>query len=125
MIPELTKSEFAVLKVLWKQQPRSVREVHDELVTGWAYTTTKTVMDRMVGKGLLVRDTLHGVIIYRAQIGRVEGLVQWVRFLAESVLETDQEEVVNMFVKRKLFSKDEMSELRRLLDTHDESDTEG
>lgn len=113
--PELTKSEFAVLQVLWKQQPLSVREVHDRMDSAWAYTTTKTVMDRMAAKGLLARETVHGVIVYRAQVGRVEGMVQWVRFMAERVLEVEYDEVLSLFSKKKTYSAEELSELRQLL----------
>lgn len=115
MTPDLSKPEFSVLSVLWKQQPLSVREVHDRLENDWAYNTTKTVMDRMAAKGLLERDTVHGVIIYRAKVGRAEGLVQWVRFIAEKMFDTEPDEVVNLFAKRKTYSAAEIEELRQLI----------
>jgi len=43
-----------------------VHEVHDDLQSthGLAYTTTKTMLDRMVSKGLPKRAEFHG-IFYR------------------------------------------------------------
>ena len=47
-----------------------VREVHDDLQNthGWAYTTTKTMMDRMASKALLKREEFHGIYLYRPLI---------------------------------------------------------
>ena len=59
-LPELTRAEYDILRVLWKAGKLTVREVHDQITgtTGWAYTTTKTMMDRMVKKDLLKREDL-------------------------------------------------------------------
>lgn len=115
MTPDLSKAELSVLSVLWKQQPLSVRELHDRLGNEWAYTTTKTVMDRMAVKALLARETVHGVIVYRAKIGRAEGLTQWVRFIAEKLFETEADEVVSLFAKRKTYHPKEIADLRELI----------
>lgn len=116
-LPELSKAEFSLLHVLWKKQPLSVREIHDRLDNDWAYTTTKTVLDRLVGKGMLIREAAHGVNIYRPAIGRAAGMVHWVRFIADKVFELEPLEVVNLFAKRKTYSDEEIAELRELLQT--------
>lgn len=116
-LPELLKPEYDVLRVLWKHKVLSVREAHDELArdTDWAYTTTKTVMDRMVGKGLLERSKVHGVFVYKPLISRPIGLARLVQYFADRVLETDYESVVSMFTANKTLSRDELQELRKLL----------
>lgn len=119
MATELSKAEFTVLKVLWKEQPLSVREVHDRLKTGWAYTTTKTVMDRMSGKGLLERGNAHGVNIYTPRISRAEGMVQWIRFFADSVLDADYDEVLTLVDRKQQYSREELKELAALLEQAD------
>lgn len=116
-LPELSKAEFSLLHVLWKKEPLSVREIHDRLDNDWAYTTTKTVLDRLVNKGMLIRETAHGVNIYRPAIGRAAGMVHWVRFIADKVFELEPLEVVNLFAKRKTYSDAEIAELRELLQT--------
>lgn len=119
MAVELSKSEFTVLATLWKQQPLSVREVHDRLNTGWAYTTTKTVMDRMVAKGLLERGNAHGVNIYTPLVSRAEGMVQWIRFFADDVLGVDYDEVLTLFDHKQQYSRAELDELSALLEQTD------
>ncbi|MDO3381163.1 BlaI/MecI/CopY family transcriptional regulator [Gilvimarinus algae] len=120
-LPELSKTEFSLLNVLWKKSPLSVREIHDRLDNGWAYTTTKTTLDRMVAKGILGRESAHGVYIYSPCIGRAAGLVQWVRFIADNVFDLEPLEVVNLFAKRKTYSDEELRELRELLSRDDDS----
>lgn len=128
-IPDLSKTEYDVLRVLWRLRQASVREVHDRLEadTGWAYTTTKTVMDRMAAKGLLARDNQHGAFVYRPLVSRAAGLARFVRFFADRVVERDLGIVLGLFRDSEALSKDELAELERLVqdDRHSEETTAG
>ncbi len=116
-LPELTKAEYDILRVLWKAGEQSVREVHDALQAayGWAYTTTKTMMDRMVTKGLLERESFHGVYLYTPMISRPAGLVRFIQFFAERVLEVEPSAVVAMFAQSQAITPEEIRELEHLL----------
>src|ERR1700749_312942 len=66
---EPTKTELAVLQVLWKHGPSTARFVHDELNTGAAavqYTSTLKLMQVMAEKGMLARDETNMKHIYSA-----------------------------------------------------------
>ena len=116
-LPELSRAEYDILRVLWKGGEQTVREAHDQLqqTYGWAYTTTKTMMDRMTAKGLLRRDTFHGVFVYTPLISRPAGLARFIQFFADRVLETDAGVVVAMLTKSQAISQDEIHELEQLL----------
>ena len=116
-LPELSKSEYDILRILWKNGKQSVREVHDQLhdTSGWAYTTTKTMMDRMIGKKLLIREDFHGVFLYRPLITRPQGLARLVEFFADRVLEMDAGSVVSLFAASKAITPEEIEELNQLL----------
>ena len=94
-----------------------VREVHDDLQNthGWAYTTTKTMMDRMVSKALLKREEFHGIYLYKPLITRPMGLARFVQFFADRILETDATSVVSLFARSKAITPEEIEELERLL----------
>ena len=126
-IPELSRAEYNILKVLWAKGRQSVREVHDlvQEKQGWAYSTTKTMMDRMAKKGLLERETFHGVFVYRALVSRPAGLVRFPQFFAERVLETDPATVVTLFAKNETLSEAEIAELNRLLEEGEADEEEG
>ena len=120
-LPELSKAEYDILRIIWKAGKQTVREVHDQLqqTYGWAYTTTKTMMDRMTQKGLLLREEFHGIYLYRALISRPAGLAKIVQFFADRVLETETAQVVSMFADTKALTPDEIKELEGLLNDND------
>jgi BlaI family penicillinase repressor len=116
-LPELSRAEYDILRILWKYKRQTVREVHDKLQNtyGWAYTTTKTMMDRMVAKQLMKRESFHGIFLYEPLITRPAGLARMVEFFADRVLEMDTGAVVSLFARSKAISPDEMEELSRIL----------
>ena len=120
--PELSRSELDIMKVLWKDGRSSAREVHDRLsdVYNWAYSTTKTVMDRMVKKGRLSRENFHGVFLYNPLISKPAGLAKLVRNFADNVLELDYGSVVSLFARSKALTDKEVQELQQILDKQSE-----
>ena len=67
---EPTRTELAVLQVLWKHGPSTVRWVHDVMNDGKEeavqYTSTLKLMQVMMEKGMLARDETNMKHIYRA-----------------------------------------------------------
>jgi len=63
-----TESELEILQVLWQKGKATVREVHEELITGkdTGYTTTLKLMQIMNDKGLVERDDSARTHIYKA-----------------------------------------------------------
>jgi len=118
-VPDLSKTELQMLNVLWKsKEGLSVREVHEQVKDQfkWAYSTTKTTMDRMVKKGLLRREDFHGVYLYQAEISKPAGLVRLLKFFMNDLLEMDQSALVSLFGRSKALSDAEIDELEALLD---------
>lgn len=81
--PHLTDAEWKVMDVVWDRGSVAVRDVHDALEgsTRWAYTTVKTLLDRLVDKGALEaraegRRWLYVALLRRddAQRGELEAL---------------------------------------------------
>ena len=117
LTPHLSRTEFEILRVIWKRKSCTVREVHDDVESsqGWAYTTTKTIMDRMVQKGLLTRESFHRIFLYSTAVSRPQGLVRWVRFFADRILEVDYASVVSLFGQSEALTPGEIEELAELL----------
>jgi predicted transcriptional regulator len=65
--PHLGELEQAIMEVLWKRQPATVREVVSALprTPPLAYTTVATIMGRLLEKGLLARSRAGKVDLYR------------------------------------------------------------
>lgn len=120
-LPELSRAELDLMKILWQHGRLRAREVHERLdpAYGWAYSTTRTMLERMVGKGYTARDEFHGVILYRPLISRPEGLARLVQEFSQRVLEGDASSVVALFARGSSLSPEEVDELARLLDEDD------
>ena len=71
---ELTEAEWAIIRAVWDNQPCAAPTVQEALQSqkGWAYSTVKTMMDRMVGKGLLKTERIRNLILYRSVITKKE-----------------------------------------------------
>lgn len=114
---EITESEFPIMKILWENDELSIREVHDLLSQHkeWAYSTTKTTMDRMVKKGLLKRENKHNVFLYSANISKAQGMLKWVHFIADGFFASSPQDVVAMFTASGTLTQAEADELHSLL----------
>ncbi len=68
----LTEAEWAIIQAVWDNQPCAAPTVREELESrrNWSYSTVKTLMDRMVSKGLLSTERIRNLILYRSAITR-------------------------------------------------------
>jgi len=121
-LPQLNATELAVMKLLWREGRLSAREVHERLggEQGWAYSTTRTVVERMVGKGLVGKQEFHGLRLYAAAISRPVGLAGLIRDFARDVLESGPEPVVALFTAGETLTDAEVAELEALLQAEDD-----
>src|SRR5947208_11469461 len=69
---ELTESEWSIIKAVWESEPCAAPAIQEKLHkrTGWTYSTVRTLMDRMVAKGLLTAEKLHNLTFYRSAVTR-------------------------------------------------------
>lgn len=69
---ELTEAEWAIIQVVWEHEPCAAPTVQEELQTRkrWTYSTVKTLMDRMVTKGLLTTERIRNLILYRSAVSQ-------------------------------------------------------
>lgn len=120
-LPQLNPTELEVMKVLWDADGLSAREVHERLGDhrDWAYSTTRTTIERMVRKGLVTKSAFHGLHLYTASVSRASGLARMVRDFARQVVETSHVPVVSLFADSGTLTEAEIDELSRLLDELD------
>jgi BlaI family transcriptional regulator, penicillinase repressor len=70
--PELTEAEWAIIKAVWENEPCTAPDIQAKLQrqTAWTYSTVRTIMDRMVVKGLLAAEKVRNLTIYRSAVTR-------------------------------------------------------
>jgi BlaI family penicillinase repressor len=71
---ELTEAEWAIIRAVWENEPCAAPAVQEQLEKqkNWTYSTVKTLMDRMVTKGLLKTERIRNIILYRSAITRLQ-----------------------------------------------------
>ena len=126
--PKLTEGEWAIMQVVWLLEPVPAPTVQEKLQQhlGWAYSTVKTMMDRMVTKGLLKTERIRKLYLYRSAISlnqaRKTELTQTIKrafdgaltpmmqFLLDSnELSREQLEDLEVLIKAKRLTADEPS----------------
>ena len=67
---ELTEAEWAIMQAVWDNEPCAAPTIQEVLQRRrkWSYSTVKTLMDRMVAKGLLTTSKIRNLILYRSAI---------------------------------------------------------
>jgi len=114
-----TEKELAILAVLWEKGPSTVRQVHEILTqtdrTG--YTTTLKLMQIMTEKGLLRRNDAQRTHIYRAKHPQQATQQRLVKNLLEKAFAGSAENLVMQALSAKKISPEELTKIRKLLDT--------
>lgn len=109
--------EMKLLRHLWQHDRLSARELHDLSVadTQWSYSATRKTLERMVEKGLIRIEPVHGLNTYAAAQGKLETLAALSTAFARDVLHLDTPLPAAAFTGSKMVSPDEIAELEALL----------
>jgi|SRR5688572_12971040 BlaI family transcriptional regulator, penicillinase repressor len=116
--PGLGAKELAIMKVVWRLQDASVREVYETLRKRRpvAYTTVMTMMGTLEGKGYLKKRPDGRAFRYRP--ARPEGRVitGLVREFVDRVFDGASRPLLAHLVKDGQLTAEERDELKRLID---------
>jgi BlaI family penicillinase repressor len=114
----LTPAEWKVMKVVWRRQACAARDVYEETAKafGWAPSTAKSVLRRLVDKGCLTTTQVGNSFLYKPDKSAVQSLLGAADELLDSVLEGTTGLVLSHLVKKSRLSAKELADLRALLD---------
>jgi predicted transcriptional regulator len=117
-LPKPTEGELAILNVLWRRGPRTVREVHSEFnrTRETGYTTVLKMLQIMAEKGLVARDETRRTHIYRAALAQGAAQRRFVGDLLDRLFNGSAHRLVLHALSAKKSSAAELAEIRRLLD---------
>ena len=122
-LPRPTDAELAILRVLWERGASTVREVHEALhkdAQGSGYTTVLKLMQIMTDKGLVERDESQRAHVYKARATQQKTQRQLVTDLVERAFGGSPAQLALQALSTKKTSREELAELRGLLDSLEE-----
>lgn len=114
---ELFDSEWAILKVVWEYEPCAAPTVQEELAQdkGWAYTTVKTLMDRMVKKGLLHVQKIRHLHLYRAAVSPAQAKKSEIMRTLKRAFNESLTPMMQFLIENEQISEAEYAELERMI----------
>jgi BlaI family transcriptional regulator, penicillinase repressor len=125
--PRPTDAELTILRVLWERGPSTVRQVHDILIRErpTAYTTALKLLQIMTEKGLVRRDEADRTHIYHARLSEEQTQRQLVRDLLDRAFGGSSTKLVLQALATTRASAEELTEIRRLLNSRKFQDNDG
>jgi len=114
---ELFDSEWAILQVVWEQQPCTAPAVQEALQKerDWAYTTVKTMMDRMVKKGLLTTEKIRNLYLYRAAISKAQAQRGEILRTVKRAFDGALTPMMQFLIENEKLSEEDYRQLERLI----------
>ena len=110
-------AELEILRILWKDQPCTIRFVHDELskFKQVGYTTTLKQVQRMVEKGLLIKETSGKSHLYSTSIKEKDTKNGLLDRLVETAFEGSAMQLALHALGRAKTSPEELQQLKEWL----------
>ncbi len=116
---DVTDAELAVLQVLWDHGPATVRLLTDTLYpegTAAQYATVQKLLERLEGKGCVVRDRRPWPHVFQATIDRDELIGRQLRAVAEKLCGGSLAPLLTHLLRTENLSPREREELRQFMD---------
>jgi len=113
---ELTEGEWLIMAIVWEREHCTAPDVQELLAdrTGWAYSTVKTLMDRMAVKGLLERERIRKMILFRPAIKREQAQRGELMRAAKRAFRGAFSPLVEFLLDDNRLSKEELEHLEKM-----------
>jgi BlaI family penicillinase repressor len=116
--PELTEAEWAIMKVVWDNEPCAAGTVQEALTKtrDWAYSTVKTTMDRMAGKGLLEITKIRNLQLFSSTVTQDDAKKGEFRKMLKRAFDGALTPMMQFLIEEEGLSKNELTQLRKIVD---------
>ena len=114
---ELTEAEWTIIKAVWEHEPCTAPAIQQSLErqTAWTYSTVRTLMDRMVGKGLLAAIKERNVTLYSSAITKAQAQRSELLYALRNAFNGALTPMVQCLIESKDFNAEELAQLESLI----------
>jgi predicted transcriptional regulator len=120
--PTLTPQELAIMKVVWKLEKATVRDVYESLRErrSIAYTTVMTMMKILEEKGYLKKTRVERAYVYRPSRPRQQVVGAMVRDFVDRVFDGAATGLLAHLARDNRLSKSERQQIQRVIEELEE-----
>ena len=124
---ELTESEWTVIKSVWENEPCAAPTIQEKLFkqTEWTYSTVRTVMDRMVVKGLLTAEKVRNLTLYRTAVTREQAQRGELLYALKHAFNGALTPMVQCLLDTNDVSREDLDKIKHLIAAHEKSRGKG
>jgi len=114
---ELTEAEWTIIKAVWEHEPCAAPTIQEKLrkKTEWTYSTVRTLMDRMVAKGLLTAEKIRNLTLFRSAITRQQAQRGELLYALKNAFNGALTPMVQSLLETGDLSAEELTELESLI----------
>ncbi len=114
---KISDAEWCVMRVVWQHGPVGAAEVIEAVLpeTGWNHRTVRTLLNRLVTKGVVEAKIQSGRNIYRPKVAQSECVGEESRSFLDKVFDGDAAEMLFHFVEHEEITPKQIQQLRALL----------
>lgn len=116
-LPQISESEFEVMKIVWKYAPISTNEITDKLLktTTWSPKTIQTLIKRLVTKGALSYEKQSRLFVYTPLVKESEYISQESTSFLKRYYNGNISAMLSAYIENDRLSETEIENLRFLL----------
>jgi len=115
-LPKPTDAELAILQILWRDGPSTVKAVQEALGKETGYTTALKFLQIMIEKGLVRRNETRKAHVYEASGSEDETQQQLVTGLLKKAFGGSSSRLVMQALASKRASPSELEEIKKLVE---------
>ena len=117
MAERISGAEHEVMEVLWRESPLTATEVAERVPTerGWSIRTVKTLLSRLLAKGVLSHEAEGRRYLYRPTVDREDYVTQESRRLLDRLFGGRVTPLVAHLAERDDLSDKDIAEIEALL----------
>lgn len=116
-LPQISESEFEVMKIVWKYAPISTNEITDKLLktTTWSPKTIQTLIKRLVTKGALSYEKQSRLFVYTPLVKESEYISNESTSFLKRYYNGNISAMLSAYIENDRLSETEIENLRFLL----------
>jgi BlaI family penicillinase repressor len=117
--PKISETEWEIMRVIWARHPITAGDLVEELTrhdASWHPKTARTLLARLVKKGVLEYEPLGRVYVYKPKVSERECQALASRSFLDRVFGGSLKPMLAHFAEEKKLTREDLRELSELLE---------